>query len=115
MPLNFTGRTVESPDLTGISIQAEDAATGEPVFVSFRTRQSKIMDCLGCNRSPAISMIRAKPNLTVASASILMNVHNSRILEPSTRIGIFNDFRFSKVWHEAKAAPSCGGLFVRRA
>ena len=33
MPLNFTGRTVESPDLTGISVQAEDAATGEPVFV----------------------------------------------------------------------------------
>jgi hypothetical protein len=33
MPLNFTGKTIESPDLTGISIQAEDAATGNPVVV----------------------------------------------------------------------------------
>ena len=33
MPLNFTGRTVESPDLTGISIQAVDSATGTPVVV----------------------------------------------------------------------------------
>jgi hypothetical protein len=33
MPLNFTGKTVESPDLTGISIQANDATTGMPVVV----------------------------------------------------------------------------------
>ncbi|WP_144259568.1 hypothetical protein [Methylocystis sp. ATCC 49242] len=31
MPLNFTGKRVESPD--GVSIQATDAATGKPVVV----------------------------------------------------------------------------------
>jgi hypothetical protein len=33
MPLNFPGTTVGSPDVTGISIQAKDAATGKPVLV----------------------------------------------------------------------------------
>jgi hypothetical protein len=33
MPLKFTGKSFESRDLTGISIQAEDAGTGESVVV----------------------------------------------------------------------------------
>jgi hypothetical protein len=33
MPLNFPGAPVGSPDVTGISIQAKDAATGKRVVV----------------------------------------------------------------------------------
>lgn len=40
MPLDFTGRTV--PDVTGISIQATDSATGKPVVV--KTSHEAIQD-----------------------------------------------------------------------
>ena len=41
MPLDFTGITV--PDLTGISIQATDFATGKPVVV--KASHEAIQDC----------------------------------------------------------------------
>ena len=41
MPLNFTGTTGESPDY-GLSIQANDAATGKPVVVKSSHEAIKI-------------------------------------------------------------------------
>ncbi len=71
MPLIFTDTTAESPDLTGILIQANDRATGKPVVV--KASHEAIRD-YGLNRVQEVAEAKYDSGKLESNKSIWVRV-----------------------------------------